>query len=124
MVNKQDYLNAVTQNIEMVRGDTLAFNFVLSGLGSLAAYNAFDISFSVAEHYNDPVIIQSIKGDGITVDSYDTEKDEAVFSVYVAPRKTENIDIGRYYYDLQIKDSSNTLTLMRGILTLMYDVTN
>lgn len=124
MVNKQDYLNAINQNIDMVRGDTLAFNFVLGGLGSLAAYNALNIAFSVSEHYNEPIIIQSSKGDGISLLSYDTKKDEAIYSVFVAPGKTVDAEIGRYYYDLQIKDTSNTVTLMRGILTLLYDVTN
>ena len=27
MLNKQDYINAIYQDIEIVRGDTLAFNF-------------------------------------------------------------------------------------------------
>ena len=124
MVNKQDYLNAINQNIDMVRGDTLAFNFVLGGLGRLEEYNALSITFAVAEHYEEAIIFQSTKGDGISLEKYNIDKDQAVFSVFVAPRKTESLDTGRYYYDLQIKTNSNTLTLMRGILTLLYDVTN
>ena len=32
MLNKQNFLNAINQNIEMVRNDTLAFNFEIQGL--------------------------------------------------------------------------------------------
>ena len=122
MVNKQDYMNAVNQNIEMVRGDTLLFNFILGGLNNYATYDSLEVNFSVAEHYDEPVIAQSTKGNGITLERYDQEKDEALFAVYLAPDKTKTMEIGRYYYDLQIKDSSNTVTLMRGYFTLVYDV--
>ena len=122
MVNKQDYFNAVNQNIDMVRGDTLAFNFQLSGLGNESAYNALDLTFSVAEHYDDEILIECAKGNGIALESYDVAKDTATFSVCVAPNKTKSLDLTRYYYDLQMKDDNNVVTLMRGRLTLVYDV--
>ena len=122
MVNKQDYINAVNQNIEMVRGDNLAFNFQLSGLGSRGAYDALQVTFAAAEHYDDTVLIMCTNGHGITIENYDADKDIATFSVFVAPNKTKNLDLTRYYYDLQIKNSNNVVTLMRGRLTLVYDV--
>ena len=122
MVNKQDFINAVNQNIDMVRGDNLAFNFQLSGLGSRSAYDALLVTFSVAEHYDDASIIESTNGNGIALEDYDAAKDTATFSVLVAPNKTKTLDLARYYYDLQIKDDSNVVTLMRGILTIVYDV--
>ena len=122
MVNKMDFFNAVNRNIDMVRGDNLAFNFQLSGLGSSSAYEALLVTFAVAEQYDDVTIIECTKGNGISLESYDAAKDTATFSVFVAPNKTKNLDLARYYYDLQIKDSSNVVTLMRGRLTLVYDV--
>lgn len=122
MINKQDYINAITQNIEIVRGDTLAFNFQLSGLGSRSAYEALAVTFAVAEHYDDDALIECVNGDGIGLVGYDTVKDTATFSVFVAPNKTKSLDLTRYYYDLQIKDDTNVVTLMRGYLTLVYDV--
>ena len=122
MVNKQDYINAVNQNIDMVRGDTLAFNFQLSGLGSRIAYDALLVTFAVAEHYDDVSLIECTNGNGISLESYDAAKDTATFSVFVAPSMTKTLDLARYYYDLQIKDNSNVVTLMRGRLTLVYDV--
>ncbi len=122
MVNKQNYINAINQNIDMVRGDTLAFNFQLAGLGNLAEYEALDVLLAVAEHYDDEALIEITKTDGIALEDYDAENDTALFSVCVAPQYTKNMDLERYYYDLQIKDTDNVITLMRGRLTLLWDV--
>ena len=122
MVNKQDYINAVNQNIDMVRGDNLAFNFQLSGLGNKSAYTTLKVTFAVAEHYDDESIIEITNANGISLENYDEVSDTATFSVFVAPNNTKTLDLARYYYDLQIKDKTNVVTLMRGRLTLVYDV--
>ena len=122
MVNKQDFINAIDNNIDMVRGDTLAFNFQLTGLGSRSAYEDLIVTFAVAEHYDDESLIEITNEDGIALEDYDTAKDTATFSVYVAPNKTKTLDLNRYYYDLQIKDDTNVITLMRGRLTIKWDV--
>jgi hypothetical protein len=122
MLNKQDFINAINQNIDIVRGDTLAFNFQLTGLGSRSAYDALLVTFAAAEHYDDVSIIECTKGNGIALENYDVTKDTATFSVFVAPNKTKTLDLARYYYDLQIKANNNVITLMRGRLTLVYDV--
>lgn len=123
MVNKQGFLNAFNQDFDMVRGDTLNFSFQLQGLGSQAAYNNLNIIFAVAEHYDDePYLFGATKGQGITLEEYDSDTDTATFSVYIAPELTKSLELMRYYYDLQIKDTSNVITLMRGRLTLIWDV--
>lgn len=120
MINKQAYINAITQDIEMVRGDTLAFNFQLSGLGSREEYEALTVNFAIAEKYDGMVLINCTNGAGIELEDY--TGDVATFSVCVAPNLTQPLDVARYYYDLQIKDDYNVVTLMRGRLTLVYDV--
>lgn len=123
MVNKQGFLNAFNQDFDMVRGDTLCFSFQLQGLGSQAAYNNLNIIFAVAEHYDDDsYLFGATKEHGITLEEYDSDTDTATFSVYIAPALTKSLELMRYYYDLQIKDTSNVITLMRGRLTLLWDV--
>lgn len=122
MINKQDFINAINQNIDMIRGDTLAFNFQLTGLGSQDAYEDLLITFAVAEHYDDEELIEITNADGIDLEEYNTATDTATFSVYIAPNKTKTLDLASYYYDLQIKDDTNVITLMRGRLTLKWDV--
>jgi hypothetical protein len=122
MINRQDFINAINQNIDMIRGDTLAFNFQLTGLGSQDAYEDLLITFAVAEHYDDEELIEASNADGIDLEEYNAATDTATFSVYIAPNKTKTLDLASYYYDLQIKDNTNVITLMRGRLTLKWDV--
>ena len=122
MVNKKDFYNPIDQNIDMVRGDTLAFSFQLTGLGSRSAYEALEVTLAIAEHYDDESLIEIVSGNGIELEEYDTASDTATFSVNVAPNYTKTLDLNRYYYDLQIKDTNNVITLMRGRLTLLWDV--
>lgn len=122
MVNKQDFINSVTYNIDMVRGDTLAFNFQLTGLSSRDEYENLAVFFAVAEHYDDNSIFEASIDNGIALESYDVAKDIATFSVYIAPNMTKALDLARYYYDLQLKTDGDVITLMRGRLTLLYDI--
>lgn len=121
MVNKQDFMNAINQNIEMVRGDTLAFNFTIKGLTHAQAAD-LEVTFAVAEHYDDAEVIILTKNNGISLESYNDRTGVALFSVTVSPDLTKTLDLARYFYDLQIKDSTNVVTLMRGFLTLVFDV--
>lgn len=120
MVNKQDYLNAINQNIEMVRGDTLAFNFQLQGLSGV---DPDTIIFSCAENYGDTPIFTAYLTNGIAKVDYDVVKDVATYSVRIAPQNTANLDVNRYYYDMQLTVNSDVITLMRGRLALLNEVT-
>lgn len=121
MLNKQDYMNAIEQNIDMVRGDTLAFNFQLQGLEGVTPF----IVFSCAEHYNDdPIFTANTSVGDIARIDYDATTDTATYSVVISPNKTKTMDLTRYYYDLELRTSDTVVTLMRGRLTLVYGVTN
>ena len=120
MVNNQDFINAITKNIDMVKGDTLAFNFQLQGLvGEMPDA----ITFSCAEHYDATPLFMKTLSDGISLETYDEVKDLATYSVRVAPSDTKNLDLTRYYYDLEVIIGDDVITLMRGRLTLVYEVT-
>ncbi len=120
MVNKNDFINAIDINIDMVRGDTLAFNFQLQGLNG---ETPDAIIFSCAEHYVNTILFTADLESGIDLVGYDTETDIATYLVRVAPAKTRGLDLGRYYYDLELRVNDDVLTLMRGRLTLLYEVT-
>ena len=122
MVNKQDFINAINLNIDMVRGDTMAYNFQLAGLGSREAYEALFATLAVAEHYEDEPIFIVTTGNGIELEEYDEDTDTALFSVYIAPNQTKTLDVNRYYYDMQIDDETDVITLLRGRLNLVYDI--
>ena len=119
MLNKQDYNNAIYQDIDMVRGDTLAFNFIVKGLDGAEP----TISFTCRYHYDGELLFNCVSGYGIEQVDYDAEQDAATFAVWVDPNKTKYLDLARYYYDLELSVNSDVITLMRGRLTLLYDVT-
>lgn len=124
MINRQDFINAINKNIDMVRGDSLNFNFQLQGLGSRAEYEGLDITFTVAENYNASAAIEVTDGAGIELIEYDVTKDIATFGLSVAPNMTSELDLARYYYDLQINHNGEVITLMRGRFTVVYDVSH
>ena len=119
MVNKQEYLNAVEQNIEMVRGDTLAFNFQLGGLTQTEC-EALTVTFAVTNDYEEDALFEITNGTGIELIDY--VDGIATYSVAVSPSITAGMEVTRYYYDLQIEDTDNKVTLMRGSFTLLYEV--
>ena len=119
MINKQDFINAIEQNIEMVRGDTMTFNFTLKGL-SQSDCEALEVEFNVSDTPSNGACITCEIDDGVDLVSY--SDNTALFAVCVSPDKTKDLDLARYYYNLQIKDEDNVLTLMRGRFTLLYDI--
>ena len=119
MVNKQNFINAVTQDIEMVKGDTLEFAIQLQGLEAAEP----TITFSCAlNYYSEPLFVVDTE-DGIERVSYDDANDVATYTIRVAPNHTEDLDLNRYYYDLEMQLNDEVITLMRGRLTLVYEVT-
>lgn len=120
MVNSNDFINAIDRDIIFVKGDTLSFNFQIQGLEG-ATPDA--IIFSCAEYPNETAIFTSEIGDGVELEEYNAEKDIATYSVRVDPNKTKGLDVARYYYDLELRINNDVITLMRGRLTLLYEVT-
>ena len=119
MINKQDFINAITQDIDIVKGDTLEFAFQLQGLEGAEP----TIVFSCALNYYDDPLFTVDTEDGITREEYDSTKDIATYTIRVAPSNTEPLDLNRYYYDLEMRLGDEVITLMRGRLTLLYEVT-
>lgn len=120
MVNGQDFINAITQDIEIVRGDTLSFNFQLSGLGQEEA----TITFTCKENPADDTAVFSVStNSGISLEEYDAMTDTATYTVRIPPAATSGKELARYYYDLQLSTSSDVITLMRGRFELVYEVT-
>ena len=101
-------------NLSMTRGDTLAFGVEIGGLDQdlTTAY------FSCKRELSDETYaFQKTLTDGIS--KVETGK----YRVRVAPSDTANLELGDYYYDLQIGVNSDIFTILRGKLKIMYEVT-
>ena len=112
MINKQEFNNSFNQSIEMVRGDVMAFNFQLEGLGEVTP----TFNFSCCKNYGEAPLFF---GEVSLVESSDNAN---TYAVAVAPEDTADLDTGIYYYDLSFNDDGNIYTLMRGSLTLLPNV--
>lgn len=124
MINKQAYINAIYQDIEIVRGDTLSFNFQLQGLGGAVP----TFTMTIKEHYDDATsVIQIASSDAdpkpFRQVDYDSLTDTTTYVVRIKNELTNDLELTRYYYDLRAIINGNVLTLMRGRFTAVYDVT-
>lgn len=112
--------NSIQRPISMVRGDTLSFGFQVSGLNG---QRPDGIYFSCKEHLEDDSFVFSISlGAGITERSYDAQTDTLTYGVRVAPELTEGLELGKYFYDLQMDIDDDVLTLMKGKLSIEWEV--
>lgn len=97
-----------TYNIDMVKGDTLAFGMEIEGLGQ----DLSSASFTCRKSYEDEIVFQKDLTDGIS--KVETGK----YRVRVAPEDTEDLVAGRYVYSLKIGVNSDEFTILYGILSL------
>ena len=115
MINKQDFINSINQNIEMVRGDTLEFNFEIDGAETTPTF-----SFVVADEYGESPVISATSGNGISKVA-DTVQG-AIYAVDLLPSQTSGLAVGIYYYNLVMFIGHETYTLMRGEFNILYEV--
>lgn len=102
------------KNINHTRGDTLAFGFTYDE----PTQDLDTCYFTIKEHPEDEtILVQKKLNDGIT------KVDTGSYRVRVAPEDTKNLNLGTYYYDLEVGINSDVYTLLKGQLELTYDVT-
>ena len=106
-------------NLFMVRGDTFGFDIEIDGLED----DLTEAYFSCRKDYNaTPVtyVFQKTLGDGIEKVE-DTEV--PTYHIELASEDTDNVEIGCYYYDLQLVKDDEVFTPLIGVLQISYDVT-
>ena len=115
------FYNPTIQNIAMVKNDTMSFGFQLQGL---EGQTPTEIYFTVKDNPSDTAFLfQRVIGNGVDLKEYDPVSDTYTYTVRIAPEDTENIEIGRYFYDLEIHCNKDTYTLLKGVLSIDWEVT-
>lgn len=105
--------NYSNKNLKMVVGDTESFGFEITGVSGIDA--AF---FSCKRESQDTsYLFQKSLGDGIG------QQENNRFVVRIAPEDTQNLSPGQYYYDLEVGANGDVFTILRGILTLVPEIT-
>lgn len=115
------FFNAIRRDISMIRGDTMSFAFQIKGL---EGQKPTDILFTCKEHTEDvdPLFV-CVLGESINEAAYDPAKDLLTYSVRVRPDQTAGLDLGRFYYDLEMKVNGDIITLMCGRFAIEAEIT-
>lgn len=100
--------------INMVRGDTLAFGLDFENLDQDLESAFFSVKVNATDDY---YIFQKSLENGI----YKVADNEYI--VRIAPEDTAELDAGNYNFDLQISVNGEVFTIMLGIIVLEQDVT-
>lgn len=115
------FYNAIRRDIVMIKNDTMSFAFQVQGLGGQTPDN---IIFTCKETPDKDTALFSVDlGNHITERSYDSEHDIRTYTLRIPPELTENVEAGRYFYDIQFTVNRDILTLMKGRLTVEYQIT-
>lgn len=106
---------AVELDREMVRGDTEAFTVSIPDIEP-EALTGLTLTLRRSAG-SDPIAAQVSLGDGVTYEGDNT------WMVRIAPEKTENLEAGRYRYDLELRFGEDVYTPLIGRMRIVQDVT-
>lgn len=104
-------------NLEFTRGDTFSFGVRLYELGQ----ELDGAKFTCKQNFDDESpLFQKTLNNGVTLEKIDL--DDYIYKVRVAPGDTQSLNPGKYYYDFQIEVNGDIFTILKGVLTLEFDV--
>lgn len=115
------FYNAIRRDITMIQNDTLSFAFQVQGLKGQTPNNIVFTCKETIETSNDLFSVDL--SNNITLRDYDEDQDIYTYVVRIPPALTEEVALGRYFYDLQVTVNYDIFTLMKGRLTIEYQVT-
>lgn len=115
------FFNPIRRNLSMVKGDTMSFGFQIQGL---KGEEPSSIQLTCKETLEDTTPLFTVSlNDTIDKRTYDAEHDIYTYGVRIPPRLTIGLNAGRYFYDLELQDNGDTITLMIGRFDIEEDVT-
>lgn len=102
------------KNLNLIRGDTLAFTIEIEGLKE----SLNSCYFSCKKNIDDnEYVFQKSLNNGIE------EIETGKYKVRIAPSDTHDIQTGKYLYDLQIGIGQDIFTVMTGPLSIEKEIT-
>ena len=105
----------IKYDFEFTRGDSVYLGFETEDLSTVVDSAFFTVRRSFEN--SSPVLIEKTLGHGITF------LNDGVYRVTIEPDDTKNLDLGKYYYDIELVDNGDVSTVIKGQITLSYDIT-
>lgn len=110
------FFNPIRRDISMIKGDTMSFGFQVQGLEGQDPEGVELICKKTLE--DESTLFEISLADNIDKRSYDEETDTITYTVRIPPRLTEDLDAGRYFYDLKIYVDTDVISLMVGRINI------
>ena len=102
------------QKLTMTRGDTATIGMIIEQLDQ-----DLDTAFlTVRAGFDSGISFQKSLDDGIT------KQGIGIYLVRIDPNDTKSLPAGEYFYDLEIGVNGDVFTVLRGILSVLPDVTH
>ena len=104
------------QNIfSMVRGDTQSFELEIKENDTAITVDSIYFTVKNDAHTNE-VLFQKKLNDGITLSNN-------IYNITIDPSDTDDLDYGRYAYDIEIIKNSVKNTIVVGVLEISEEIT-
>lgn len=110
------FFNPIRRDLSMIKGDTMSFGFQIQGLEGRDPENVELICKKTLEDEGE--LFGVSLNNNIDRRDYDAEHDIITYSVRIPPQLTEDLDAGRYFYDLKILCNTDVISLMVGRLNI------
>lgn len=122
----------IEQNLTMTQGDTYIFGLKINLDKQpdniiFSCSNNYSGDYIFQKHFDDGIILEEIIDDRFDYDNFDIY-DSSNYKCYsylvkITPDDTKNIAISEYLYDLQVLINNDVFTLMKGLFTILPEVT-
>lgn len=106
------------ENLELYKGNSFSFTLEIEDLNQ--DLNSCFLSCKKNIKENNYTFQKSLKN-GIS--KVDSENNKRVYSFKINPEDTKNIEVGCYYYDVEIKIDNDVFTILCGKLIIKDTIT-
>ena len=107
--------------IEMARGDSHGFTVGVYEEGAEETPIAVDnIFFTVKKHYYDKNFVIQKRLDEGTITEYEAN----IYTIMIDPSDTDDLDFGKYDFDIEVIIETNKKKTFSGVLDLLKEVTH
>ena len=114
-------MNYYKNDIKHVKGDTYNCAMVIEEFDQ--ALDSVYFTCRAGQNDDSDILFEAGLNDGISIVEEDLETNTRKYAIRVAPAKTKNIQVGTYYYDLQVGINNDIFTIMKGRFILEQEAT-
>lgn len=108
-------------NFEMIKGDTLSFAVEIEFDDKPQELEKAFLTCKKNLDDGDVVFQKTLK-DGISFRKQ--ERNKMYYVVRIVPEDTKDIEVGHYFYDMQIEINGDVFTILTGALKVRYGITD